>query len=93
MRLNDTRIDHLSHLAARALAKSPAGTVGKDEMAVKKEIRAAIVTYLRVEEEADEAARATVAKLGRGVLEGSREWDILYRKYYEAEMTKRGSKG
>jgi uncharacterized protein len=36
----------------------------------------------------DMALRA--AKLKRGVVEGSPEWDILYKKYYEEERGKRG---
>jgi len=38
---------------------------------------------------ADEAARRTIQSLSRKVPEGSREWDVLYRKYVEEEMNRR----
>jgi hypothetical protein len=32
--------------------------------------------------------RRKLESLKRGVLEGSSEWDVLYRKYYEEEVAK-----
>ena len=41
-------------------------------------------------DEVDQAAKTKVASLKRGVTEGSPEWDILYGKYFEEEMQRRG---
>ena len=36
-------------------------------------------------------AKKMVASLKRGVVEGSPEWDVMYRKYFEEELNKRGN--
>jgi hypothetical protein len=42
-------------------------------------------------DDVDKAAKAKVASLKRGVTEGSPEWDIMYGKYFEEEMQRRGN--
>ena len=44
---------------------------------------------MRIEDEIDTFVRQKIAKLSRRVPEGSREWEILYRKYFEEETAKR----
>jgi hypothetical protein len=34
----------------------------------------------------DEAARLKISSQSREIPEGSADWDILYRKYYEEEL-------
>lgn len=38
----------------------------------------------------DAAVRRRIASLRRGVAEGSAEWQILYRRYREEELRKKG---
>jgi hypothetical protein len=38
----------------------------------------------------DLAVRKKIASLKRGVVEGSAEWSILYRRYREDELRKKG---
>ncbi len=38
----------------------------------------------------DAAVRRKIASLKRGVVEGSAEWNILYRRYREEELRKKG---
>ena len=38
----------------------------------------------------DSAARQKIESQRRTILEGSQEWDILYRKYYNEEVKKLG---
>jgi hypothetical protein len=54
-----------------------------------REIKRTIADELKFEDEADEAARRTIQSLSRKIPEGSREWDVLYRKYVEEEMNRR----
>ena len=42
------------------------------------------------EERIDVAARQKIESQKRTILEGSQEWDILYRKYYNEEVKKLG---
>lgn len=50
----------------------------------------AIFEYVKEDDQIDARARQKVASLKRGVMEGSPEWDILYKKYYEEERGKSG---
>jgi hypothetical protein len=52
--------------------------------------RRAVAEFVKEDLENDRKAREKVASLKRGVLEGTPEWDILYRKYYEEELNRRG---
>ncbi len=40
----------------------------------------------------DATVRRKIASLKRGVVEGSAEWNILYRRYREEELRKKGSR-
>jgi hypothetical protein len=41
--------------------------------------------------EIDSKVRNSVASLKRNVPEGSPEWDVMYSKYFEEEMRRRGN--
>ncbi len=94
MRLSDDRISHISHLVFDGVWKDDLVDF-KDEDKALIEIKRAITDYLKVEDEADTIARDKIRSLSRDVPEGSREWDILYKKYFEEEASKKGffSKG
>jgi len=50
----------------------------------------AIVMFVKQEGDFEERIRQKVLSLRRGVVEGSPEYDTLFRKYYEEEMKKSG---
>jgi hypothetical protein len=52
----------------------------------------AIIEFVKENEDIDQKARDKVASLKRNVMEGTPEWDVMYRKYYEEERGKRGQK-
>ena len=88
MRLSADRISHISHLIADGIWKDDLVDF-TDEDRVPKEIKQVITEYLRVEDEVDTLVRQKIRSLSRNVPEGSREWDVLYRKYFEEEMARR----
>jgi uncharacterized protein len=45
--------------------------------------------FFRFEDQIDDAVRQKIATLSRHIPPGSREWDVIYRKYYEEESRKR----
>jgi hypothetical protein len=45
---------------------------------------------LRDEEKADGEVRKRITSQKKEILEGSEEWDILYRKYYAEELKRMG---
>lgn len=89
MRLSEDRISHLAHLISDGIWKDDLVDFKNDEKALL-EIKKSITDYLKVEDEADSAARDKIRSLSRDVPEGSREWDILYKKYFEEEKSKKG---
>lgn len=88
MRLTEDRISHLAHLVLDRLFRDDLADF-PDEAQALREAKAVFASYARAEEEADMAARRKIATLSRRVPEGSREWDILYRKYLEEEIARR----
>jgi hypothetical protein len=89
MRLSEDRIYHLSHLIQDMLIRNRNIEILETEERVLRETKRTIADELKFEDEADEAARRTIQSLSRKVPEGSREWDVLYRKYVEEEMNRR----
>jgi hypothetical protein len=89
MRLSEDRIYHISHLIQDMLIRNRNVDILLTEERVLREIKRTIADELKFEDDADEAARRTIQSLSRKVPEGSREWDVLYRKYVEEEMNRR----
>lgn len=88
MRLTGPRISHLSHRLRNALQKGGLANF-PDEPAAHREAKAVLDSYAGAEEAVDAFARERISRLSRKVPEGGREWEILFRKYFEEEMTRR----
>jgi hypothetical protein len=86
MRLTDDRINYLSHHIIRTLMRE--GMVKGDESLLTVEIKKAMIRFIKEEEAVDGRVRSKIATIKRGIPEHSREWDILYEKYYDEEMNK-----
>ncbi len=88
MKLSEERVSHLAHLVWDALYDEDLVDYPNDEEALKA-IKRAMLDYLRTDDQIDDLARQKILSQKRGIQEGSREWDILYRKYYEEEAAKK----
>lgn len=86
--LSEDKVSHLSHVILKAVKTSAAVTVKSDEERMLKEIKRVLATELAQEEEIDRKVKAKLASYSRGIVEGSAEWDVLYRKTFEEEMRK-----
>jgi hypothetical protein len=82
--LSDDKISHLSHVILASLKKTPAVRV-KDEAATLKEVKKVLAGELAEVAQLDQVVRRKLASYSRPVLEGTSEWDVLYRKTYEEE--------
>jgi hypothetical protein len=58
-----------------------------------KDIKRVLASELVQEEEIDRKVRVKLASYSRGIVEGSPEWDVLYRKTFEEETRKKHVKG
>jgi len=88
LRLSEDRVSHISHLIADGVWKDDLVDFVDDEK-VLTEIKRVLAGYLKIEDDADTVAREKIRSLSRNVPEGSREWDVLYKKYFEEEVTKK----
>ena len=88
MSLSREKVNHLSQLVVRRLEEMPGVTLRMPANTVRLQIVSAIQEALRLEEEVDNAVRQTLASYTRKIVEGSREWDVMYQKLYELELAK-----
>ncbi|MBF8259915.1 MAG: hypothetical protein HW377_2289 [Actinobacteria bacterium] len=88
MRLTEDRISHLARRMMDRLYKDDLADFPDEGMALR-EAKAAFQAYMRAGDEVDSFVRQKIGKLSRRVPEGGREWDILFRKYFEEEIAKR----
>ena len=88
MKLSREKILRLSHLILGRLDQDD----GVEYFADPQEIRQYIVKMISDEMKTDEAIEALVRRKietqKRPIVEGSDEWDVLYRKYYEEESAR-----
>jgi len=86
-RLSDNRISHLAHLVVDGLWKGDL-TDFPNEARALAETKSVLAEFFNREDRFDEIVRQKIQSLSRPIPPGSREWDILYRKYLEEELKK-----
>ncbi len=88
MKLSHEKTTHLSHVILRALELAPGVLLMKDRNTVRLRVVDLLRAELRKDEEIESRVRAKITAQKRAIPEGSPEWDILFRKYYEEEVGK-----
>jgi len=86
MRLSRDKVNLLSHLVSDRLAEIDAVEFIEDRNTIRLAVVDILNKWLKKEEDIDKAARVKIETQKRAIPEGSAEWEILYRKYYEEEM-------
>jgi len=90
MRISRDKLNKLAHTVADTLAEIDQVGFMEDRNTIRQESRKALEMLLTQEAAIDAAARAKIASQRKIILEGSQEWEILYRKYYNEEVRKLG---
>jgi hypothetical protein len=90
MRINRDKLNKLAHTVADTLADIDAVGFMEDRNTIRQEARKALEELLTEEARIDTAARQKISSQRKIILEGSQEWEILYRKYYNEEVRKLG---
>ena len=90
MILSEDRQSHWAHLITDSIWNDDLVDYSDEDQALRL-AKLAIVEFVKEDIEIDRFAKDKVNSLKRGVHEGSPEWDILYRKYYEEERKRRGN--
>jgi hypothetical protein len=88
VKLSREKINQLSHLILKQLNQDD----GVEFFADPQEIRQDVVRMIEAEMKAGEAidvmVRRKIESQKRPIVEGSEEWEILYRKYREEEVAR-----
>jgi hypothetical protein len=90
MRISREKINKLAHAVADTLAETDSVDFVEDRNTIRQESRRVLELLMAEEAKIDAAARQKIESQRRTILEGSQEWDILYRKYYNEEVKKLG---
>jgi hypothetical protein len=90
VRVSRDKVNKVAHVVTDALAEMDALDFVEDRNTIRLEVRKFLEELLNQEEKIDQSARHKIENQKRTILEGSQEWDILYRKYYNEEVKKLG---
>ena len=90
MRLSREKIVRVSHTVIDLLVASEDVEFVEDRETIRREIVTILQNLLKDEEQVDAEVRRKIGSQKREILEGSEEWDILYRKYYAEELKRMG---
>jgi hypothetical protein len=83
-------MNKLAHTVTDTLAELQNVDFIEDRNTIRLEVRRILEELLKEEARIDQAARQKIESQKRTILEGTQEWDILYRKYYSEEVKKLG---
>ncbi len=89
-RLSQDKVNKMAHVIADALAEIDEVEFVEDRNTIRVEVRRILDELMMGESRIDAAARQKIESQKRTILEGTQEWDILYRKYYNEEVKKLG---
>jgi hypothetical protein len=90
MRLSREKIIRLSHQITDVLVSSDDVEFVEDRDTIRQHVVQILTATLRDEEKADAEVRKRITSQKKEILEGSEEWDVLYRKYYADELRRMG---
>jgi uncharacterized protein len=90
VRLSRDKINKLAHTIADTLAELNQVDFVEDRNTIRVEARRILEELFAEEARLDQAARQKIESQRRTIIEGTQEWDILYRKYYNEEVKKLG---
>jgi hypothetical protein len=90
VRLSRDKVNKLAHVITDAVADMDQVEFIEDRNTIRLEVRKILEELFMQEARIDQSARQKIESQKRTILEGSQEWDILYRKYYNEEVKKLG---
>ena len=90
MRITRDKVNKLAHTVADTLADIKEVDFLEDRNTIRQEARKVLDQLFAEEMKIDQAARLKSSSQRRIIQEGTQEWDILYRKYYNEEVRRLG---
>ncbi|GBE41743.1 MAG TPA: DUF507 family protein [Nitrospirae bacterium] len=90
MRLSDDKIRHITHVILKALLSQGTMTPLTDDGTIRREMRTTIERELKIAENIEEKVTKKLESYSKKIYEGSSEWEVLYQKFFEEEVSKKG---
>lgn len=90
MRITREKIVRLSHQITDVLVSSDDVDFVEDRDTIRQQVVLILTETLRNEEKAELEVRKRITSQKKEILEGSEEWDLLFRKYYAEELRRMG---
>jgi uncharacterized protein len=90
MRLTREKLVRLSHQIIELLVQSNDVEFIEDRDTIRQHMVQTMTNILREEEKVEVEVRKRITSQKKEILEGSEEWDVLFRKYYSEELRRMG---
>lgn len=88
MKLSREKVVRLSHLIFNEFNNDEEIEFYADPAEIRQDIFKLIEGEMKADEAIDALVRRKIESQKRTIAEGSDEWDVLYRKYYEEESAR-----
>ncbi len=88
--LSDDKISHLSHVLLKGLLERKLVEPIEEDGKVRTEMKRSIISELKIGEEIDSVVRRKLQSYAKKIVEGTAEWEILYKKFFREEEAKKG---
>jgi hypothetical protein len=88
LKLSREKVLRLSHLILDYLNADDGIEYFVETQELRQEIQRLIEAEMKADEAIDALVRRKIESQKRTIVEGSDEWDVLYRKYYEEEVAR-----
>ena len=90
MRLSREKIVRISHQITDVLVASDDVEFVDDRDTIRQQIVQIMTALLREEEKIEAEVRKRITSQKKEILEGSEEWEVLHKKYYQDELRRMG---
>ncbi|HEY6395722.1 MAG TPA: DUF507 family protein [Candidatus Binataceae bacterium] len=89
MKLSEARILYLARESLNRLREEGLAEIPNFPLALRQG-REIVAGWVDKGDEVDAVVRRKINSIKRGIVEGSPEWEILYRRYRDEELRKKG---
>jgi hypothetical protein len=90
LRLSREKIVRISHQITDVLVASDDVEFVDDRDTIRQQIVQIMTALLREEEKIELDVRKKITSQKKEILEGSEEWEVLHKKYYQDELRRMG---
>ena len=90
MKLSREKINHLTNLVVKDMKECEDVDFLVEPQDFRMNVLRAISNELIIDDEIEEEVRRVLSTYSSRLVEGSRDWEILFNKHYEQEAKRRG---